>query len=463
MGRLLRLLTALVIFELISALMLVGLRLNSTRLVPPLVEQYNDAVFGRELVALPDSFLFDSTAKWQTLGETYMAFGRFSKAEGCLQRAVQSAPRSAEIAFLHGYSLERLGKIDAAKEAFGRAATQGAGRIVPRAWYRLGRMRLQSDDAAEAARAFESAGDDHLPSVFQRAKLLIRSGEASRAEALLEILSEAHPDDAHVWQLKARAAAESGRQSDAIAAWDAFDRAGQTLALDDMDAVFEPIRNRFGLGRELERAVAEHAAGRSQQAAERMTRVVDGGNGWQNTYLFLLLDAAEMQVMAENAPAARALLARQIKDEEFLNPKVWKLLGDVEFLERRPEEALAAYTRADRMQPTIVDHWKLGSVFERLGNVAEAQRYLGLAGQFAGIGLFRKNNLHEARTTLKKAAPIQADLPSLWFYLGQTERLLGNNREAEAAYGRCLALNPNHGRALVWLDRLSSRDGMPTR
>src|SRR5262249_60495809 len=92
--------------------------LNSPAPAPPLVEQYNDVLTGRELLALPDQFLFDSVRKWQTLAETYMAFGNFSKADACFRRAAAADPRSPELALHPGYCLVRLGRLVEAPEAF---------------------------------------------------------------------------------------------------------------------------------------------------------------------------------------------------------------------------------------------------------------------------------------------------------------------------------------------------------
>jgi cytochrome c-type biogenesis protein CcmH/NrfG len=55
---------------------------------------------------------------------------------------------------------------------------------------------------------------------------------------------------------------------------------------------------------------------------------------------------------------------------------------------------------------------------------------------------------------LRKAAAIEPDLPEIWLYLGESERLTGKPAQAEAAYRRCLELNPAQGRAHAGIRRL---------
>src|SRR5260370_1341847 len=71
-----------------------------------------------------------------------------------------------------------------------------------------------------------------------------------------------------------------------------------------------------------------------------------------------------------------------------------------------------------------------------------------------GMECVRQNRQQRARATLREEALLDAGLPHLWYYRGETERLLGNIAEGEAAYRRCLELDAHHGRALAGLERL---------
>src|SRR5258708_5158358 len=97
----------------------------------------------RDLRALPGGYLFDSVAKWRELGDSYMAFGFFAKADACLRRAAQNDPQSLELAFHHGYCLERLGHLDEARQVFRSLVEGRSSPLSQKAWYRLGRIGLQ--------------------------------------------------------------------------------------------------------------------------------------------------------------------------------------------------------------------------------------------------------------------------------------------------------------------------------
>src|SRR5262245_30959967 len=128
--------------ELVAVPTLVARRLNSTQPQPPLVEQYNDALTGPELLALPNQFLYDGIVKWRTLAETYMAFGYFAKADACFRRAAADS-RSPDVAFLQGYCLVRVGRLDEAREAFRRVVAGKDTGLSSRAWYHLGETHLR--------------------------------------------------------------------------------------------------------------------------------------------------------------------------------------------------------------------------------------------------------------------------------------------------------------------------------
>ena len=49
---------------------------------------------------------------------------------------------------------------------------------------------------------------------------------------------------------------------------------------------------------------------------------------------------------------------------------------------------------------------------------------------------------------------LDGTFPPLWFYLAETRRFRGDVGGAEAAYRRCLQINPDDGRAIRGLDRL---------
>jgi tetratricopeptide (TPR) repeat protein len=453
---LLRSLKIVIAAELVVCAVLFGLRLNATLPTPPPVDEYTDAITGGEILAVPDRFLFDSAAKWRTLGETYMQARFFAKAEACWHAAAERDPRSADIALWHGCCLEQLGTLEESRKAYLRAAQIGSSRIAELAWYRIGRIHLQLEQSAEATSAFEAAGNNHLPSAYQRAKLLIRGGSAIEAAPLLERLAEDHPRDIHVGQLQALSAEILGHPDEAAVARDTVLRSNQSLQLEEPREAMLPQGEPFGLYPQVARFMQQPRAGGTKFAAEHLLPLVRDETHWQNKIPLLLEEVAEVQLEAGNLSAARTLLEKQIEKRGSPTKRSWETLAQVELAENHPQQAWHDWIRAERLRLNGVDHEKMAQLAHTMGDAAAARRHRGLARQCAGISGFLNDRLEQARDTFRQAVEIDADLPHSWFYLGESERLLGHPGAARAAFERCLNLMPGHGRARAQLLRLGA-------
>jgi len=454
----LRLLQILVGAELICCASLFGLRLNATLPKPPPVDDYTDAVTGREILAVPGRFLFDSALKWRTLGKTYMQARFFAAAEPCLRKAADLDPRADDIGLWHGCCLEQLGNLDAARAAYERTARTGSARVAELAWYRIGRIALQLEQADAAASAFEKAGDNHAPSVYQRAKLMIRGDSAAAAAPLLERLLEDYPGDLHVWQLKARWAAALGRPEEAAVARDTVLRSGHPLRLEEPAGTMVPAGESFnGLYRQMLPFMQPPHEGGTQSAAEHLLTFVRDETRWQNKIPLLLEDVAEVQIEAGNLTTARDLLVKQIEKLGRPTKKTWELLAKVELAENHLPEAWRDWKRAELLRPIGVDHEQMALLAQKLGDAYSARRHRGLARQCAAISSFLNDRLDDVRAASREAIEIDPELPHAWYYLGESERLLGDAKAAKVAFRRCLELMPYHGRARASLMRLEPR------
>lgn len=448
----LRWLKILVVAELLVGGVLFGLRLNATLPAPPPVAEYTDAITGGKILAVPDRFLFDSTEKWRTLGQTYLQSTFFAKAEACWHAATDCDPLSADFALRHGCCLEQLGSLEEARQVYLRAAQIGSARIAEVAWYRIGRIHLQWEHSAEAATAFEKAGDDHLPSVFQRAKLLIRSGSAAEAAPLLERLAEDHPRDIRCWQLRARFDEVLGRPEDAAAARDTVLRSILSLPLEPFKSII-PNHEPAGLYHDVSEAMQRYQAAHTPFAAEQLLPFVRDETFWQNKLPLLLEDVASIQLDAQNLPAARSLLEKQIEKRRAPTWRTWELLARVEFAEKHLQQAWQHWNRAERLRPDAVDHDQMAQLALALREDRAARRHRGLARQASGFRAFLNDMLDDSRQMFREAVEIDDELPSAWYYLGETERLLGAPEAAKPAFERCLHLMPNHGRARDRLEK----------
>lgn len=455
MNTLLRVLYIFVGLEVLGASILCGLRLNSTRPSSPAVESYTDAITGAELLALPDRFLFDSAHKWRVLGETYLKTGFLHHATACLSRAAEMDPQSAEIAVVYGFCLDRAGRLEAAQAEFQRATQRGNGPVEEAAWYFLGRTLLQREQPTDAERAFRNAGNNHLPSVFQRARLMLRGERHSEAAPLLQQLVTGLPQEVRVWQLLSQYAESTGART--IDAANIGERTQPLLWIHNLPPNLSVVTEELGMARQFQEALQQQLRGDKRGAAQRMVLLTGDETRWQNSNPWLLQTVAAACLDAGDIAAARKLLERQVYVDLFPTARAWNLLGYAAFLEQHPIEAERFWHRSRSMNPATIDYDKLSFLAEQNGDRTAQRTYEGLRWQYAGINAFRGNALDQAQSNLRRAIEITSDLPTAWFYLGETEQLLGNKGAAEEAYHRCLQLNPNHGRAKTSQLRLCSQ------
>lgn len=441
----------ILVAETICCAILVGLRLNSTATSPRLMKETHDALTVAELTALPRQYLTDSVQKWRNLGEAYLVKGHFSTAEACFGRAVERNPNSAELSFLHGMSLERLGQSQAATEAYRHAADYSDTELKSLALYCLGRTWLRMEQPDKAAVAFTEAGHNDARCLFQRAKLLVRDGRKDEARPLLESLLKFHSTDLYVWNLMEQLAVLDGDSEAALTARDWRERSERSLDLDVITTYHKAIRDRFGLNREIESRGA-----RTKVATELpLTRLVNEESRWQNVFPWLLESAAYAELQAGNTKKARTLIMQQVEKEDLPTAGASELLGDIENAENHADRAEEHWERAARMLPNANLHMKLAGLAQIRGDRGTQRKQQGLGGLRRGMELFRENKLSEARSMLQQTTVnASAENPDLWFYLGESERLLGNPGKAMAAYTQCLKLNADHGRALTAQERL---------
>lgn len=438
--------------EVFAAVTLCALRLNATRPLPPVVPQSLDEQTGAELLQLPSRFLFDSRAKWLTLGEAYMAHGYFAKAEACLGRALAYNTGRVQVAYLRGLCQERLGLLSEARASFAEVINKGPVELRALAWHHVGRVQLRREHPEAAADAFRMAGEAHHPSLYERAKLIVRGGRPREAERMLRILLQHYPNDLRVWQLQQRAAAAWNNAAEAAAANDAAERGTMELVLDDTESRLEAWRLRLGVGRELEAARQRMARGMFAAAAARYRQIIERVHGWENHHHLLLEDAAYVHLQAGDTRRAAEFVARQFEQKASPTAFGWELRGELAARSGNTTEALAAWNTSLMIRPVAGVHAKMADLLDAIGHHDVARDHRARAQMLRGAAHFRANQFQEAVELLKAAVGLNAALADAWYYLGEAERALGHYTLAHSAFRRCIALAPHHGRAWARLE-----------
>ena len=122
---------------------------------------------------------------------------KLGQAEPLLESAVDLAPANAAAAFLHGVSLEALGREAEAREEFARASA----RIRPERWSSFALLRAlaarergRPDEAVEWLQRGLAQNPDDLGLMLPLGSVLLDQGHPDQAEAVLKEAAARHPE-----------------------------------------------------------------------------------------------------------------------------------------------------------------------------------------------------------------------------------------------------------------------------
>jgi tetratricopeptide (TPR) repeat protein len=435
------LLLLLIAGEAVVGVVLVGQRLMQPR--PPEVDwALFDPITADEFRAAVARC--ESAQDWRALGELYMATGCFPQAELCHRIACELAPRDATLARQWAFALERLALLDEANVQYRRAidlkqADPDACR------YFIGRNLLRAEKPDQARAIFEE-GRALPANRYELARLHLRAGELAQAAAILDGLSANRPGalQPHLLGYRVQLEREDGRRAFTHA--DRARYAPQKLhnPFDEEAQRIVKVTQTLGANRHWKEGRDLIEAGRLDDAR---TMLREAGRVFDSSAVTELLaevalrqhrfgEAVELLEEFEARHGATARIAARVGD-------VWAAAGDA-------AKARASWLRAVQLAAGLdmqSTHYKLAMSLGAMGNEGEAQRHLGLAHYFVGRALVQAGRPAEAADLFSTAVKHDAKLVQAWFYLGEAQRLAGQERSAASAYEKCLELNPHHGRA----------------
>lgn len=443
MNRALRILVWVVAAEVIAAGVAIGWKLS--RPAAPRVNLARMPVStAADIERLQRAVWNDRQPAWFELGEAYLAFGYFAEAELCLRRSAELAPRQTAALFAHACSLDRLGRLPESSSRFAAAAALETGEKQGNCRYHIGRNHLRAEQLNEALEMFESAGN-YPPAVHERARLMVRQGQAKSALALVEDLRARYPLDVKVEMLAARTYRELQNPAETAVALLKSERSQSNLRVPNSADYLHSIRTRYGLTGRLNGASQLLDQKDLQAAARQFQSVVDS-----NPPEFLesvYLTGVRLHLGCNQISEAADLL---VSFRKRLAPSAvaWRILGNLFASRGAIAEARQAWNAANALVPDAPIFQALSEFSAREGDEARARFEIGQARLHDGIGLFRSNRLNEAVAALQAAAELLPDDSLPWFYLGETRRALLEPEAAQADYRKAVEINPDEGRAL---------------
>lgn len=208
-------------------------------------------------------------------------------------------------------------------------------------------------------------------------------------------------------------------------------------------------------------ALGDYTAAEAE--ARRATRLQPSGG----YYWGLLGDALRLLGRRDEAASAYAHALRYSPGQS----SVWEGWGDLALAADNAEQAAERYRVAVRLAPdTDGLRRKLAHALALRGDGAAAGRELAAvkdsgkaddakAWNNVGTGEEKAGRYREAEQAFRRALAIDPDLPEAWHNLGLVLRRSGRDDEAGQAFARVLALNPRATGAAILLAELHQRAG----
>ena len=451
-----KLLIAVIALELV----LIASRFVTATALPRLDWRATEPATVRDIEASEMRLSSGAPDDWFELAEIYRTFGFFPESEYCYRQSDRMAPNRPVVLYSIAVTLDLMGQTSEASAIYRKVLQlleDNEGLVTKPydptvlgqyCWLRIGEDKLREENPAEAEKALRLA--NLLPKArLLLARVLYRSGHAEEASQLMDEMVQQFPGFMDFAQMKSWAEAELGHLDNA--------RTFDNLALRSdkrpplWDITYPEIRARrekFGSLRWFNLSQQGAAKGLDQDAHELAGKSV--ASMWNEEYAQHL---AGLEMKANNPKRAIELLEQSVFHTGG-NAAGFVLLGEARSQSGDAAKARESWKLADQFEPDSALRSRMAAGYQKLGDTAEARRQTGLAQFQAGKSLWLKNDLNAAATRFEESARLLPDHAHTWFYLGEIRRLQGDKSAAEAAYRRCLVLNPDHGRALREIERL---------
>ncbi|HBJ38009.1 MAG TPA: hypothetical protein DDZ51_25285 [Planctomycetaceae bacterium] len=455
-----RLLTALVLIELAVAAMFLASR--TWRAVPVIPnQQLADPLIMPDLQQLAQAAALGTEGAWTQLGSGLVGKGFYAHAELAFREAVRQDRPTLPAQFGLAFSLDRMGRLSESDQEYARVATlpqtaPGDELTQYIALYAQGKNALRSEDQTSAI-AFFRQNTNFTAAVYQHAKILVRSDRAEEALPLINEVLSILPYSLEFHFLRYRALKTLGRETEAFQAAAMVERSAHLVSLNYSTQYVTPLDRTTGAARllgQLTEIAGNNDLARFDQQLREIKRLTDD----QPIFALKVVDQQLLQaaIRKSDAQQARETIAK-LRQRGMENEWILEAEGDIWQREGEADKAAKAWQRALLLTPNVSLHRKLAAYYGD-DHPQDRDYHLGHAALLDGIAAYRKNQLAAALQPLRLATELLADQPTPWYYIGEMHFHLGQNRQAIGAYQKCIALAPNHSRALAKLDYLKATE-----
>ena len=441
-------------------LALIGSRFVTATALPHIDWSTTEPATVRDIEAAEMRLAAGGPDDWFELAEIYRTFGFFPESEYGYRQSDRLAPNRPVVLYSIAITLDLMGQTSEASAIYRKVLqlledNQGIvtkpydpNILAQNCWLRIAEDKLREEKQAEAEEALRNA--NLIPKArLLLARVLYRTSRAEEASQLMDGMVQQFPGFMDFAQMKSWAEGALGHVDTA--------RTFDNLALRSAkrpplwDITYPEIRARrekFGSLRWYNLSQQSAARGFAKDAHDLAQKAV--ASMWNEEYAQQL---AVLEMKANNPKRAIELLEKSLFHTGG-NAAGFVLLGEAQVQSGDAAKARESWKLADQFEPDSALHGRMAAGYQKLDDAAEARRQTGLAQFQVGKSLWLKNDLNAAATRFEESSRLLPDHAHTWFYLGEIRRLQGDKSAAEAAYRHCLALNPDHGRALREIEQL---------
>lgn len=416
----------------------------------------DDALFATELRALAAKARNGGSQQWLKVAQALMGHGHYDHAVACYRHLVKLDPSNHDGQFGLAFCLERTGHLEASNRQYELLAelADDTGHLQMLGQYSIydtGKNQLRMEQADAAMQTFQRL-TNFLPTDYQRAKLLLRSGQAEAALSIIEPVLREFPQSKEFRFLECRALFELGRVADARRSADLLERSQTAIRtnfapdyihsyriLSGFDRIFEEYSKIFDM-KDNDAMAAK---------LEELRPLVEYQQIPQ--YKAMLLNLAQVN-LDRRRPDAVLESVRQLHEFGVVNAHVLWLEGAALALQGQTAKAIPLWQRSVRMSPDATLHERLATWFESQGDKTQSDQHRAESHLLRARDHYRNDQLLSAEREIAKAVELAPRDPDAWFYLGQIRRALKQDELAQDAYVQCISLDPNHSRARVWIE-----------
>ncbi|WP_299464567.1 tetratricopeptide repeat protein, partial [uncultured Gimesia sp.] len=246
-----------------------------------------------------------------------------------------------------------------------------------------------------------------------------------------------------------------GRTAEAKQAADRVERTMYIIPLNFNTEFITPYSSRHGISKEIEaynrlieRTDMDHLAKKLEEVIQLM------GDRPMSQYKATLISMVEIEFQRKN-PERLLMLIDKLKESGVESADLLQFRAGAYMLMGQMDKAVPLLQRVAEMSPTIEVHQTLAEYYEQQKETEKRDEHQAKMALLYAMIAFRNNQLPSADESIQKSVKLNPRDPQAWFYYAETKRLMGDLKAAQAAYERCVELNPNHGRALRELSDLT--------